>query len=263
MNTQVSLLNYNKLDERETKIVKDQVKSLYNRLRIRKFAQLSHLNPASGAYRAKLKTLFDKEIDNERLLYVYIYNNLRSGGNEISGDEIVAEDLGVSEIFETNLSNGQLADRLKDSLWHTKKRVAEVTKLMKTALELLEDQDGNQSQVKNTIIDMINYVCETKKSLLDAALKEENEPLFDIASLNPFGKPIKIEIVNQSANIVGGKRSDSKKRSDLKKRSDSKKHSDLTHRRSDSKKHSQKTSHNKQYSYGTKKHFRRTKKRHS
>lgn len=242
MNTQVSLLNYNKLDERETKIVKDQVKSLYNRLRIRKFAKLSHLNPASGAYKAKLKTLFDKEIDNERLLYVYIYNNLRSGDNEISGgNEISAEDLGVSEIFDKNLSNGQLADRLKDSLWHTKKRVAEVTKLMKTALELLEDQDGNQSQVKNTVIDMINYVCETKKSLLDAALKEENEPLFDIASLNPFGKPIKIEIVNQSANIVGGK---SKKRSDSIRK---------TH----------KTSHNKQYSYGTKKHFRRTKKRHS
>lgn len=251
MNTQVSLLNYNKLDERETKIVKNQVKSLYNRLRIRKFAQLAHLNPTSGAYKAKLKTLFDKEIDNERLLYVYIYNNLRSGGNmisvneisvnEISGDTISAEDLGVSEIFDKNLSNGQLADRLKDSLWHTKKRVAEVTKLMKTALELLEDQDGNQSQVKNTVIDMINYVCETKKSLLDAALKEENEPLFDIASLNPFGKPIKIEIVNQSANIVGGK---SKKRSDSIRK---------TH----------KTSHNKQYSYGTKKHFRRTKKRHS
>jgi hypothetical protein len=247
MNTQVSLLNYNKLNDRETKIVKNQVKSLYNRLKFRKFAQLAHLNPASGAYKAKLKNLFEEEIENERLLYVYVYNNLRSG-NTIS-----VEDLGVQAIFDKDLSNGQLADRLRDSLWHTKKRVEEITKLMCTALELLDDQGGNQSQIKNTVLDMINYVCETKKTLLDAALKEDDAPVFDIASLNPFGKPIKIEIVNQSASVVGGKRSDSKKRSNLITRSN------LTNPQSYLKKQSKR----KQYSYGIKKHFRRTKKRHS
>jgi len=206
-----NLLKYSKLNERETEIVKKQVKSQYERLKFRKYASLAHLNPSSGSYKEKLKRLFAEEIETERGFYVYVYNMLRPQ-NLINAK---AENMDSNDKFFTQgLRIGQLADRLKDSLWHTKKRLAETTKLMQNALELLEDQvgdtDHDKDLVKNTIIDMINNVCTTKISLLDEVLKEDEKPLFDFSALNPFNSPLKIKLVQEndpiSVKINGGKR---------------------------------------------------------
>lgn len=207
-------LNYDKLGDREKEIVKKQIKSQYNRLRFRKYASLSKFNPSSGAYNTKLRLLFDKELDNERLFYAYIYNLLYEN-NPISALEMDAD---INDImFKHNVPIGQLADRLKDSIWMTKKRIIETKKLMMSAIELLEDQilikkpDNQQilsatdkEQVKNTIISMINYVCETKKLLLDEALKEDEEPMFELSSLNPFNSPVKIQIIDNEPKQNGG-----------------------------------------------------------
>lgn len=217
-----NLLKYSKLNERETEIVKKQVKSQYERLKFRKYASLAHLNPSSGSYKEKLKRLFAEEIETERGFYVYVYNMLRPqnliNANDMRPQNLInanAKNMDPNDKFFTQgLRIGQLADRLKDSLWHTKKRLAETTKLMQNALELLEDQVGDKDRdkdlVKNTIIDMINNVCTTKISLLDEVLKEDEKPLFDFSALNPFNSPLKIKLVQEndpiSVKINGGKR---------------------------------------------------------
>ncbi len=194
-------LQYNKLNDRETEIVKNQVKMQYNSLKFRKYASLAHLNPSSGAYKDKLTALYNAEVDLERLFNIYVYNLLRPD------DLIKAEEVGANPddvLFQQNLRIGILADRLQDSLWHTNKRLQEATKLMKNSLELLEDQivsADDKALVKITIIEMINYVCETKKALLTKALEEDDAPMFDLSALNPFNTPVKIKLVQDDVPI--------------------------------------------------------------
>jgi hypothetical protein len=213
-----NLLNYSTLNERETEIVKKQVKSQYERLKFRKYSLIAHLNPSSGSYKEKLKMIYAAEIKTEREFYIYVYNMLRP--HNLINAELDPAGKG--------LRIGQLADYLKDSLWHTKKRLAETTKLMQNTLELLEDQillkkpetnqiltDADKELVKNTVLHMINYVCETKKTLLDEVLKEDEKPMFDFSALNPFNSPVKIKLVQAdepipvkmlSSSINGGNR---------------------------------------------------------
>ena len=205
-----TLLNYDKLNDRAKNIIKKQVKSLYNKLEFRKFAELSHLNPSSGSYKSKLKLLFQKEMDNDRLVYIYVYNQLRP-------DCLIKPEPNNNDImFSTYLPLSKIADRLKDSLNNTKKRLATTTKNMNNALELLEDQiifkkteeakkngltDDDKELVKTTILDMIEYVKNTKNALLEEALKEEDEPFIDFSALNPFNKPLEIKLSQGNAPI--------------------------------------------------------------